>query len=106
MSDFELMTEDDECRSCGQTGDRVPLRSIHLVNTDAPSLLCHLCAGTFAGNAISYPKHFTDGGATMRSVSFVGNEILLAIGDLRRDLAMVMEHQRQLLHMEPVKHED
>ena len=41
-------------------------------------MLCHICAGTFVGSAVRYPRSYPDAD-TMKTIAYVGNLILAAL---------------------------
>lgn len=43
---------------------------------DLPQWFCALCANTMASNSVIYPDQHRESGEAMRTVCYVGNEIL------------------------------
>lgn len=72
-----------ECDFCGYEGIETKpydMRRGANATTENPEQkhLCDLCAATPAGSAYKYPEQFPDTD-TLKTVCFVGNEILKAI---------------------------
>lgn len=78
-----MSDDEQECASCHSKG--IPLefyeyfRVVAAQRGVAGRLLCALCAGTHAGNAEEYPDQYRHERNTMRTICYVGNEILKAL---------------------------
>lgn len=76
----------EECDSCGfETTDlkEYPHRGERSRHSPTTMWLCFLCAHTPASNAYIYPSQYEGQHAILRTLCYVGNEILKAIKEIK-----------------------
>ena len=78
MSESQDDQQPEECHSCSYETTALT-RYEHTTRQGEPHWLCELCAGTLASSALEHPHHYSDGGATLKTICYVGNVILDAI---------------------------
>lgn len=73
----------EECQSCGFKTSALKgypdMRGYPNHEQNEDKWLCKLCAGTSAGNVLSYPEQYMESGEVLKAVCYVGNVILRAI---------------------------
>lgn len=73
-----MSDQPDECMSCGFETKELECYSQDYGEVQGDHWLCKLCAGTFAGNAMRYPRQYPNRNV-LKAVCYIGNEILARI---------------------------
>lgn len=79
----EHVEKPEECCSCGfKTEELEEYGPTAFQKPARTKWMCLLCASTMAGNAYDYPDQYRENADVLKTICFVGNTILRAIGEV------------------------